>query len=75
LDLERESPPELTAGTKRLPADAVSFADEISELPRHVIITEDIQPAPLAGVIQGCSKNLPLGLRTDEVKLKIQAMP
>ena len=31
LDLERESPPELTAGTKRLPADAVSFADEISE--------------------------------------------
>ena len=31
LDMEREAPPELTAGTKRLPVDAVSFTDEITE--------------------------------------------
>lgn len=32
LDLERgESPPELKGGTKRLPVDAVSFTDEITE--------------------------------------------
>lgn len=32
LDLERgESPPELKGGTKRLPGDAVSFTDEITE--------------------------------------------
>ena len=31
LDMEREAPPELTAGTKRLPVDAVSFTDEIAE--------------------------------------------
>ena len=30
-DMEREAPPELTAGTKRLPVDAVSFTDEITE--------------------------------------------
>ena len=29
--MEREAPPELTAGTKRLPVDAVSFTDEITE--------------------------------------------
>ena len=31
LDMERENPPELTAGVKRLPIDAVSFTDEITE--------------------------------------------
>ncbi len=31
LDMEREAPPELTAGVKRLPVDAVSFTDEITE--------------------------------------------
>lgn len=31
LDMERKSPPELTAGTKRLPVDVVSFTDEITE--------------------------------------------
>ena len=31
LDMEREAPPELTAGTKRLPVDTVSFTDEITE--------------------------------------------
>lgn len=31
LDMERETPPELTAGIKRLSIDAVSFSDEITE--------------------------------------------
>lgn len=31
LDMERETPPELTAGIKRLPIDAASFTDEITE--------------------------------------------
>lgn len=31
LDMERETPPELTAGIKRLPIDAGSFSDEITE--------------------------------------------
>lgn len=31
LDMERETPPELTVGIKRLSIDAVSFSDEITE--------------------------------------------
>ena len=31
LDMERENPPELTAGVKRLPIDTVSFSGEITE--------------------------------------------
>ena len=54
LDMEREAPPELTAGTKRLPVDAVSFTDEITECDGKLNFYIPINFDPDAGIWYQC---------------------